>query len=370
MKLLKKLLLPTLVLIVLTPIMTTAQQDANIGLTVQPAIFELAAQPGSTISTNIKIENISDGPVGIELNTQSLLPNDPTIDQEKRKDADASTWLLNKNEKHVLSQGELKEIPVQFIVPEDASPGTHDTLVTFTATNPAEISDATGAVVTPVLTSLALITVAGDIVEEASIGDLHLPFLIFGQQHELNFDISNTGNVHILPTATVRLYDHSGQLVENIGVPPQLILPNTIKSFMAEWSSDGRIGPHSIEVEVSYGTPTQYSTISSGTVILMPNLANTIFGLSMILALIAALLFFFRGPLSRGIRYLMDTSYRFRIRNKDRDDESNKPENLARISMDSAKIDEILSSNYRARHSRPQPPAQPKSSKKKKIIIK
>lgn len=368
----KRLVGILLVSILLMPLSGVFAQDADesLGLAIRPAIFDISADPATTTSIEITIENLSDSAVGIEINAESLLPNDATIDQSKRDDADASTWMIDKGRKLVLERSEIKQIPIQFIVPEDATPGTHHALVTFTTTNTADING-TGTVVTPVINSLALINVSGDINEEISIGDLNLPLFIFGNQHELDFEIYNTGNVHVLPVGTVKLYDRSNKLVESIPVAPQLILPNTIKDYVAEWSSDGRIGKHRIEVEISYGSPIKYTSIDSGTIYLMPDGANLLFLASMIITGIAGLLYIFRSPIKHIKLSAKSNRHRFRIKDSSKLHNENLPEEMAKISFSSDKLDEILSSSSKKTTRIPPKAAKepPKKPPSRRIII-
>ncbi len=368
MKRLVGILLVSIISVFVTLPATAQSSDDSLGLAIRPAIFDISADKGTTASIEITIENLSAGAVGIEIGADSLLPNDAAIDQDKLKDSDASTWMLDKGQKIVLEESEIKQIPIQFIVPDEASPGTHHALVTFTTTNPADINGS-GTVVTPVVNSLALINVSGEITEELSIGDLDLPLFIFGQDHELKFEIANTGNVHALPVGTVRLYDRSNKLVESIAVPPQLILPNTIKEYVAEWSSSGRIGKHRIEIEITYGSPAKYTSIDSGTIYLMPDASGMLFAGSLIIILILVLLYIFKGPLRRLRRNIKSNRHRYRIKSRKKTEDHNLPEEMARISMSSAKLDELLSSSFNRTNRNPRHQKTPQKTKKRRRIV-
>ncbi len=345
-----------------------AQADEEIGLALRPAIMELAAEPGTTISATIFIQNVSPSPISVEIGAQSLIPNDPDIDQQKRKDADASTWLINKGEKFLLDVGEQQSVDVQFLVPENAGPGGHYAMVTFTTSSIQQLS-ASGSIVTPSLTSLALITVAGDIQEEASIEKLNTPPVLFGEDQTLSFNIANTGNVHILPTATVRLYDRGNQLVDSITVPPQLILPSTTKKYDIKWSTGGRVGVHRVEIDMSYGSPKQFLSLNTGTIILLPSLPSLLFFLSALA--VAGLIAFFvlKKPFRRLYWRFKGIRIGPKLLKKDYAESENKPENLARLSIDSSKIDDLLS-NTSVRQPRPRPkPPTTQKQKKRKVII-
>ncbi len=351
------------------PLSASASETKNeLGLAIVPAIIDLFAEPGTTVSTSISIQNISDQPVSVEVDSQSLIPNDPKIDQEKRRDTDASTWLLDKERQLLLNAGEVREVDVQFLVPPDASPGGHYSLITFTTTSVAQQASL-GPVVTPVLSSLALITVAGLIVEDASISELTLPFFVFGDNQTLEFEISNTGNVHILPSATIKLYNRHNELVQRTQIPAQLVLPGTIKSFTANWSNDGHIGIHEIVVDISYGTPTQQVSLSSGTTILMPDAPSLLFSTSMFLLSLGLVMLAVRKPAKMALRKLREPGNQYANARKARRRSENKPEDLARLSMSSSKIDDLLSpaSPRQPRQKSKLPPKD--SSKKKQIIV-
>lgn len=360
------LLLPVLVGLLLGLLFSAgteaAEVDQDIGLSLRPAILDLPAEVGSTVTASIYIQNISGSAIGVEVGSQSLIPNDPDIDQQKRKDTDASTWMLTKGKKLLLEKDEQRIVDVQFLVPQEAGPGGHYALVTFTVSSSGQ-QTASGSVVSPSLSSLALINVAGEVHEEASIEGFKMPFLVFGEDQAIEFNIANTGNIHILPTANVKLYDSTDQLVDNIPIPPQLVLPNTTKSFFANWSTGGRIGVHRVEVEVAYGSPLQSVSLDSGTIILMPNLLSTVFGLSILLAVLFLVFFVLKKPLKRLFgKY---GKLHLSIKPKKKPKPQNRPQDMARLSMSPGKIDELLSQN---RRTRPQPTTVNRPKKKKYII--
>jgi len=338
-----------------------SEADQDIGLALRPAIIDIPAEPGTTVSASITIENISGSAVGVEISSQSLIPNDPDIDQNKRKDTDASTWIIGKGRKILLEKGEQKLVDVQFLVPENAGPGGHYALVTFTTTS-VEQQSSPGSIVTPALSSLAMLNVAGEIHEEASIENLDMPFFVFGDNQTLEFDIANTGNIHLLPTATLKLYDRHNDLVKNIEIPAQLVLPNTIKSFTVNWSSSEYVGIHRLEVDVNYGTSLQTVSLDSGTILIMPSFSSVLFALSLISVAIVLFFLILKKPLKRIFRKRGHTSRKLSLKRKKRVHYSNKPEDLARLSMSSGKIDELLSRNKKK--------TSPHKAKERKIIVK
>ncbi len=345
-----------------------AEAEQEIGLALRPAIVELATEPGTTVSATIFIQNISGTPVGVEVGAQSLIPNDPDINQQKRKDIDASTWLIDKGRKFLLDVGEQRSVDVQFLVPENAGPGGHYAMVTFTTTSTQQQS-ASGSIVTPTLTSLAFINVAGDAQEEATIEQLDTPFFVFGEDQTLSFNIANTGNTHILPTATVKLYDRSDRLVDSISVPPQLILPNTTKSYDVRWSTGGRVGLHRVEIDLSYGSPTQFASLDTGTIVFLPNFVSLIFFLSLMAVSVLVAAFILKKPIRRLLWRFKGIRIGPRILKRKHNESENRPQDMARLSMDSSKIDDLLSGTSSRKPDHAPSPHHAQRQRKRKIII-
>ncbi len=369
-----KYIRPTFLLImalILLGVMTStsnAQQDNNeTGLVLRPAILDLPAEVGTTISATITLQNISDSPVGVEVGSQSLIPNDPEIDQEKRKDYDASTWVLTSGEKLLLDEDEIRNVDVQFLVPEDAGPGGHYVLVTFTINSTAGQSES-GSIVTPSLTSLALITVAGDIQETAESTNFSMPLFVFGDDQTTTFDISNTGNVHILPTAVLRMYNRDNQLVETQQIDSQLILPNTTKSFVVDWSTSGRTGMYRTVIDVNYGTPLKTINLESGTIIMLPGFMASLLWFVLILGVLGVLFLLTKKLRGKWTKRFGRRHYRIAKKPKKAVTPDNHPSDMAKLSMDSEHIDDLLSSSPKPLKTSDKPPENTKKPPKRRKI--
>jgi len=362
------LLLPLVLLGIITS-NATAQEDINeTGLVLRPAILDLPAEPGTTISATITLQNISNSAVSVDIGSQSLIPNDPEIDQEKRKDYDASTWIVTSNDQLLLDEDEIRNVDVQFLVPEDAGPGGHYALITF-ATNSVSQQTGSGSIVTPSLTSLALITVAGDIRESAQSNNFSMPLFVIGNDQTASFEISNTGNVHILPSAVMRIYDRDGQLVETQMIDAQLILPNTTKSFVVDWSTNDRVGIYRTVIDVNYGTPLQTISMEGGVIVMLPGFTALLIWFALFIGIIVMLVIALSKLHKKWTARFGRRHYRISKKPKKASMPDNRPSDMAGLSMGSDHIDELMSSNNKPRPS-PQPSqSAPKPVKRRKIDI-
>lgn len=350
----------------LSPLAFAQSNNDATGLVLRPAIVDLPAKRGTTISTTITVQNISGSAVSVTIGSQSLIPNDPLIDQQKRKDTDASTWVLSRDKTVLLEEDEIRDVDIQFLVPEDAGPGDHSALVTFSANLLKSSKD--GSVVLPVLSSLVFINVEGDVNEAAELSGLRIPTFIFGGTQHGSFDISNTGNVHLLPSATVRLYTRGGTLLETQQIQPQLVLPNTRKTFVFDWNTKEHRGLANVVVEVNYGTPMQAVTLESGNILLLPDAGNMFLWLLSVAAGLFLLYLIFKRPLRRLRRLTRHKRhYRPKKRGKKTNSLSNKPSDMAKLSMNPNRLDELLSRDRRSALRRAA--TKPTSKKRRKIDL-
>ena len=117
-----------------------------------------------------------------------------------------------------LKPGEQKTIDVTLSVPKDAGPGGHYGVIRFTGT-PPEV-DSSAVSLSASIGTLVLVTVSGDVHEEASVAELYTSQN--GKKRSLfeygpvtiNTRFKNTGNVHARPSGTVVVTNMFGKTVD------------------------------------------------------------------------------------------------------------------------------------------------------------
>ncbi len=220
---------------------------------VSPAIVEVAGNPGETIEASVTFANPSDKAAAAFIVSDALVPIDNIVDQSRRSEFDASAWIELETSTVAFDAKTRSKIPFKITIPELANPGSHYALLTL---KPGVIEGPSqDTVILPELSASIFITVAGNINEEAELveEDLEIPNLTMGSDNTLDFRIRNTGNVHILPTPKLSILK-DGKPIEIFSLQPQLILPNTEKTFSVEWDTDVSIGAYSLQAELTYGT--------------------------------------------------------------------------------------------------------------------
>lgn len=231
-----------------------SDENTSIGYTVSPAIIELTGKPGESFSSELTFQNLAENPTTATVTTDSLIPIDNIIDQGKRSQFDASSWIDVPKPNLIFDAGDLQTLKFNVSIPENANPGGHYAFINLRSGVVAR-ADSSKAKVAPQLGVSVFITVEGEVNEIAEIvqSDLEISNLVRGTNNEISFRVRNLGNVHILTSPKVSI-SRSGERIESINVPAQLILPNTEKTFTAEWNADVSFGKYELTAEMTYGS--------------------------------------------------------------------------------------------------------------------
>lgn len=210
-------------------------------LTLIPPSIEFTADPGQTISTEIKLYNETASSVTL-YPTVTLFSADgetgnPTYDFTVEP-TDLATWFEMSTDPVVLAAGERVTIPVAVAVPTDADPGGHYAAL-FYGSQPPAAQGGTISVGSKVGT-LFLVNVSGTVVEQGSIVQFSLGAgdkFINRLPAEFTIRFANTGNVHVRPTGSVNITNLFGKLTTALGVNvgKGATLPTTTRKYEAVW---------------------------------------------------------------------------------------------------------------------------------------
>lgn len=113
-----------------------AQVSESLGLSVTPQIFELDVFPGEEIEDKIILKNLSDVPIPILVKLTDFtaeedsgemefdeLAQDPSIASRK--------WFKIEKPNFILETGEKNEVHFEIVIPENAEPGGHYSVILF-----------------------------------------------------------------------------------------------------------------------------------------------------------------------------------------------------------------------------------------------
>lgn len=230
-------------------------------LGVSPAVVEEVVGPGEEKKLKIRVFNVTNFPLPIKGSAKNFTPSE-AISEEAKKIFDASAWLKIDPADFILQPQENKEITVTIFPPEDAEPGGHYATIYFQPLLPVEVLSPQTAYVAARVGVLAFLIVKGEITEKAALTDLTVPALQQFGPVNFKLGIKNEGNVHLLPSGQVTVWDWRGKEVAKLALTPSQVLPQTEKEFSFVWDKRYLLGRFNAQAQIGYGVP-QASTSSA-----------------------------------------------------------------------------------------------------------
>lgn len=231
-------------------------QSTPTGLSITPFSFDLAVNPGQSITRTITLSNLTDKTVTLNVNARNFTASgeegEVSLTTEE-SNFSLSQWTGISPTKVTLQPRQKQDFTVIVSVPKSAEPGGHFGSVVF-ATVPNTTLHQTGAVLSQEIAALLLVRVPGHADEEASIASFTTPFSFY-EFGPIPFTIRvrNSGNVHVKPTGSVVVTNMLGQSVA-VPVTSLNVLPGAIRRLSANLPNKFLIGKYTATVTLAYGT--------------------------------------------------------------------------------------------------------------------
>lgn len=245
-------------------------QDANgVTISVTPPTFELSANPGDTLDNSFKIVNGTDA----ELNLTTAIKNFTAEGEEggvnlteEETGFSLASWITVVPETAVLPARGSQTFSFNIDVPLNAEPGGHFGAI-LVSTEPPDQQN-TGAAVSQEAGPLILVSVAGDIMEDASIVEFKSAknFWETGPV-VLETRVQNDGNVHFKPSGTITIKNMFGNEVTTINLEERNVLPGTIRKLTNEWSPGFTFGRFTADLSIVFWPDQQVETASTSFII-------------------------------------------------------------------------------------------------------
>jgi hypothetical protein len=246
-----------------------AQQVNQITISVSPTVFELSANPGDVLSESFRIVNGTDQELTLTATPKNFTAEGEeggvNLTEEETSFSLASWITASPTEVNVPARGS-QIFDFTIAVPENAEPGGHfgSVIIQTEATQ----LDQTGASVSQEAGPLILVSVAGDIIEEASIIDF-MPTKSFWESGPVVLEtrVENSGNVHFKPSGTIVIKNMFGNEETTINLEERNVLPGTIRKLVNEWSPGFRVGNFTADLSIVYGPDSAIETASTSFII-------------------------------------------------------------------------------------------------------
>ena len=270
------LIQPAAVLAATPPSITGSGQ----ALQIAPPLIEVSGNPGQSITAKLYLTDISSvnlvvtnqindfkakGNTGVPDILFNSSPNDPY----------SLIGFISPLPTLILKPQQVKILNVTINIPKDASPGGHYGVIRFTGT-PASLTGSSGVSLSASLGALVLLTVNGHLVENLKTSSFNItqnggkPSTFF-QSIPLTFNelLTNTGNVHVIPTGIITLKDMFNHTVISMNINEEQgnILPASSRQFSqtlnsVDFTNKRLFGRYSATFNVTYGAPKKTLTDS------------------------------------------------------------------------------------------------------------
>ncbi len=244
------------------------------GLEISPPLIELKTDPGKTVTSTIRVRNVTQDTLVIKSQINDFVANGEDgqpkllLDTDEESPYSIKSWIVSVPA-ITLKKGEQKPILVTLRVPDDASPGGHFGVIRFTGT-PPELED-TGVSLSASVGTLMLVNVSGNTSESAEVSDLYTAqngkkrsFFEYGPITIVE-RIKNTGNVFFKPSGSVRVNNMFGRPVETFSINENggNVLPGSTRKFEQELSNKLLFGRYTVQADIVYGEKNSIITEST-----------------------------------------------------------------------------------------------------------
>lgn len=286
---------------------TTTLTGTGNALRISPVRTDLTINPGETKTIDVYVQNMSNAEIKLhgvindftagkdESGTPNIILDEgksAPVRSFKQYVSPISDFSVKPNEQH--------NVKVTIAIPKDADAGGYYGAVRF---EPADADSGKTLSLTASVGSLVLVTVPGDLKEQANIASLdtrkidpktnkELPGSFFTDGKHLfgAVRIENTGNIQVQPFGKV-LLKKSGKTLASYEInntsPRGNVLPDSIRKFEFDVSKNvGAFGKYTLEANLGYGSKGELLTATK-TFYIVPIPVMIIIGIVLLVILFA-----------------------------------------------------------------------------------
>lgn len=275
-------------------------------VSLSPLTFELAANPGDSITNILKVTNTDPSPVNIVIDIEdfaaigeegqvTLQPGEDNLTYSLAK------WVTANPSAFTIPANDARTVEFTVNVPFDAEPGGHYSSVLATVS--AGPVQGGGVSIAQKVGSLLLLSVAGDVREQLHIKEFYVePFSEYGPV-DIVSRFENDGTVHLKPRGFVLIKNIFGREIEQLDLPQKNVLPRSIRKIEIPWGDKFMFGRYEATLTAIYGSTNQpLSSVTTFWVIPWKVAGAVLIGLIILLS------FFIRGR--KRIRLALSVLFR------------------------------------------------------------
>lgn len=235
-------------------------QKNTVGIAISPLTFELTANPGDTLVSEVGIINKGSSPLPITIRAEDFTAAGESggviIEEEGNETYSLAKWIKVNPENVILEPNKRSVVLFEITIPTDGEAGGHyGSIVAFTGGNgDLENKSGVGSAISMKVASLILLNVSGEVVEDIEVLNFNAPE--FQEYGPVPFEIKfkNKGTVHVKPRGFITITDMFGNKVKDLEFPSKNVLPGSVRKIEVEWDDgDFLIGKYTAMLVGSYG---------------------------------------------------------------------------------------------------------------------
>jgi hypothetical protein len=244
-----------------------SQEGRGQGIEISPPRLQIDADPGETVTTEIKVRNITDLNMRVESTVNDFVAGNKSGEPRILFGDEESPYPLKKYISDVpsltLEPKERRGVTVEINVPGNAAPGGHFGLVQFKGVPAGDGNQSSQVNVAASVGTLILLSVSGEIQEQMVVDRLAVSqdgnagSFFEGGPFRLITELDNTGNVHLEPTGSLTITNLFGQEVAGAAFNKNKgnVLPGKIRRFENAFGEKERwVGRYTATAQLQYGS--------------------------------------------------------------------------------------------------------------------
>ncbi len=227
--------------VLLLAIPSAHAQEGSLRLVTSPLPISLAAEPGTTVSTQLKVKNAGSADETLKIDIMKFNAYEdsgkPALMELEPTDT-LDDWVSFSEQTFTIAPEEWKTVTATFALPPEASFGYYYAFVFTRADTERELKPQETAMVGGTATLVLLEAKVPDAKREVTVAEFSTDRRIYEfLPATFTIALKNTGNVHVAPRGNIFLSQWDGKEVALLEVNEGKgnILPSSTRIFEADW---------------------------------------------------------------------------------------------------------------------------------------
>jgi len=247
-------------------------EEGGLKMTLTPPLIKNNMNPGESWMSTVKMVNNNKEKLVVYAEIKDFRDNGSggveLISTEESNGEGSHSgflrqWMEVQEGPYEIAPFSSVEIPFNIKVPETAEPGGHYAAILI-GTKPVDVVDGTGMSISSMISSLVLVNIAGDVIEDGKIREFSTNKSYY-KTPEVKFKLrfENTGNVHLQPKGSIVINDMFGNKKGEIDINKDTaygnVLPGSTKTWEFDWEGESgilKMGKYNATITVYYGEET------------------------------------------------------------------------------------------------------------------